>query len=633
MRRGVIIFWSLFIGCAVIRVLFSLHQDVTDIGLCNKQLVSGIGTVTHDPSRTEAGQVLVILAHKLFVATTTGIITTDTNSSCTSEILIRMKTKSYPRFVYNDEVSFSGKISKPFNFKSDTGRAFDYIGYLAKDDVFYEIKSAKVESVPVNYSEKNPENGISNDSQKIDISGSQRQESGFGGKISGILFYLKRRFVSNLEQVLGEPHAALAAGLVVGEKSALGKDLLNDFRIVGLIHIVVLSGFNITVVGDAMRRMLSFLPRVWGITIGGLGIGLFGIMVGGGATVIRSCFMAGVALSADLIRRDYNVTRALIFAGLIMLIQNPMILLHDPSFQLSFTATLGLILLANPIEKKLTRIPEKFGLRGIVASTIATQIFISPLILYMMGTMSIIGMIVNILVLPIIPVTMLVVFLTGASGFISMPLAHVFGWIAHLLLTYELHMVEWFARIPFASVTLPMFSGWFVVGFYVVFGLVYWGKKFFRKSPPAIFEKNSQTLDEVFVGFQEIPKGVWISNPDELVETRFQAHKAVCTILNTEKPRIYFSRRSLKHVAEKSSEGKRLLTVMPVILSNPDLIYEGKEVGRYIILKLQPYGNKKCLYCIVVERLQDKDIIIVTSFVANQKYLKSFKILWRTAAF
>jgi hypothetical protein len=87
----------------------------------------------------------------------------------------------------------------------------------------------------------------------------------------------------------------------------------------------------------------------------------------------------------------------------------------------------------------------------------------------MMGSISIIGMVVNILVLPVIPITMLIVFLTGAAGFISLDISQIFGWIAHLLLTYELHMVEWFARIPFASVTLPMFSGWWVVGFYVVF--------------------------------------------------------------------------------------------------------------------------------------------------------------------
>ncbi len=436
MRKGVFIFWSIFIAAAITRVVFSLHGETPDIGLCTKQLIEGSGTIWTEPERKETGQVFIVFVDGMSIAST--------SESCASNLLIRMKTKLYPRFVYGDHISFSGKISKPFNFSSDTGRSFDYIGYLAKDDVFYEIKSAIVEPVSTS-----------------------------SASTQTILFYLKRKFVANLEHVLGEPHSALAAGLVVGEKSALGKDLLEDFRIVGLIHIIVLSGFNITIVGDAMRRMLAFLPRVWGISIGGVGIALFGVMVGGGATVVRSCFMAGIALSADLIRRDYQVTRALIFAGLIMLIQNPSILLHDPSFQLSFLATLGLILLASPIESKLGFIPEKFGIRGIVASTIATQIFVSPYILYMMGTMSIIGMVVNILVLPIIPLTMLVVFLTGTSGFIYMPIAQFFGWIAHLLLSYELHMVEWFAQVPFASITIPVFSGWWVVAFYSLFAVMF----------------------------------------------------------------------------------------------------------------------------------------------------------------
>src|SRR3989338_2133472 len=464
MKRGVAIFWSLFIGLAVIRVLFSLQQDAKDIGACDRQLVTGVGTVVQEPERKEGGQILSVLVDELFLATTsTGAITASMNSPCISSVLIRMKTRLHPRFVFDYRISFSGKVSEPYNFRSDAGRVFDYIGYLAKYNIFYEIKSAKVENLPIGSPAESMENVMS----------TVRANH----YILGALFHLKRRFVSHLEEVLGEPHAALAAGLVVGEKNALGADLLDDFRVVGLIHIVVLSGFNITIVGDAMRRLFSFMSRVWGITVGGIGIGLFGIMVGGGATVVRSCFMAGIALSADLIRRDYDVTRALVFAGLIMLIQNPMILLHDPSFQLSFLATLGLILLASPIESKLSFIPEKFGLRGIVASTIATQIFVSPFILYMMGQISIIGLVVNILVLPIIPITMLVVFLTGASGFLSMVCAHIFGWIAHLLLTYELYLVELFANIPFASVTLPAFSGWWVVGFYVLFTGLFWSRK------------------------------------------------------------------------------------------------------------------------------------------------------------
>jgi competence protein ComEC len=201
--------------------------------------------------------------------------------------------------------------------------------------------------------------------------------------------------------------------------------------------------------------------------IGMAGIILFGIMVGGGATVVRSCSMASIALTADLIRREYNVTRALIFAGLLMLVFNPDILLHDPSFQLSFLATAGLLLFASPIEKRLTRVPERFGLRGILASTFATQIFVSPFILYTMGQISIIGVLANILVLPVVPLTMLFVFLTGLAGFISYTLSAVFGWLAHILLAYELTVVDFFAGIPFAALKIPPFSGWITAGFYI----------------------------------------------------------------------------------------------------------------------------------------------------------------------
>jgi competence protein ComEC len=430
MNKRVILFWMVLAGVAGFRVVDSLRSSAPDIGACLKQQVSGSGVISEEPVFNETGQVLIVQAEE---------------PSCLSGLSIKMKTKFYPRFQYGDTVIFNGKLSAPFNFKSDTGRSFDYRGYLAKDDIYYEIKSASTSLAA--------------------------QSSGFS--LTATLYKIKRGFVNNLNRTLGEPHAALAAGLVVGEKSSLGKDLLNDFRTVGLIHIVVLSGFNITIVADALRRLLTRLPRVWGIIIGGIGMVLFCILVGGGATVIRSCFMALVALSANTIRRDYDVTRALIFAACLMLIQSPMILLHDPSFQLSFLATLGLILLASPIEKLLWFIPEKLGMRGIFASTFATQIFVSPYILYMMGQISIIGVVVNILVLPLIPITMLLVFLTGATGFVCGPVSQFFGWGAHMLLNYELWMVEHFARVPFAALTFPQFSGRWVAGFYGVFFLVY----------------------------------------------------------------------------------------------------------------------------------------------------------------
>lgn len=355
------------------------------------------------------------------------------------DIFIKVSTERYIEYKYGEVLRLKGKLSVPFNFKSNGGRTFDYVDFLLKDGIYFEMKKPT-----------------------IDIVGDDQ-----GNYISKKLFELKQGFLFNLKRVLGEPHSALAGGLVVGEKSALGKELIDDFRKSGLIHIVVLSGYNITIVADSIRRILSFLPRNIGIVLGGLGIVAFGILVGGGATVIRSCIMAVIALIGSLLRKDYNVGKALFIAGVIMLIQNPMILLYDPSFQLSFLATLGLILLSSPIEKRIGFITEKFGIRGLVASTLATQIFVSPYILYMMGQLSIIGIIVNIIVLPIIPLTMLFVSLAGIFGFVSIYVSQIFGWLSYFLLNYELFIVRNFSDLPFASIELPKFSFVIVIAFYL----------------------------------------------------------------------------------------------------------------------------------------------------------------------
>lgn len=462
MNKGVLVFWGILAFLALFRVYSSSSSKFVDESRCTREVVKGQGMIIKEPLIKESGQVLIIQTSDLRVAST--------SSSCNLSqsllpLQIKVATKKYPSFSYGDEVYVKGKLLRPVNFKSENGRIFDYVSYLSKDEIYFEMKSAEVSLIVKDGRDLlHP-----NDPDSFHISEKIKKIK------NGVIYYLfriKRLFIHSLEKNLGEPQSSLAGGLIVGEKASLGKKILEDFRTVGLTHIIVLSGFNITIIADTMRRLLSFLPRVWGIIIGGIGIALFGALVGGGATVVRSCFMAGIALSADLIRRDYNVLRALILVGLLMIIHNPKILFYDPSFQLSFLATLGLIILAGPIEKKLVFITERFGLRGIVSSTIATQIFVSPFLLHMMGQISLIGMVVNILVLPLVPLTMLMVFMTGILGLISPVLASLPAWFSHFLLSYELLMVNTFSKFPYAVFSIKAFSFWWVVGVYVVFAVI-----------------------------------------------------------------------------------------------------------------------------------------------------------------
>src|SRR5690606_5955202 len=140
------------------------------------------------------------------------------------------------------------------------------------------------------------------------------------------------------------------------------------------------------------------------LLFGAVGIILFAIMVGGGATVVRASIMALLSLIARATGRLYEVTIALIVAGFIMVLWSPRVLVFDPSFQLSFLATLGLIHATPLFERWLRMIPEYFSLRTIISATLGTQLFVLPLLLFMTGVFPMYSPLANALVLPAVPI-------------------------------------------------------------------------------------------------------------------------------------------------------------------------------------------------------------------------------------
>jgi len=359
---------------------------------------------------------------------------------------ILVRADSFIDLKYGDAVQFSGKLEKPENFSSEDGRTFNYKAYLAKDGIGYVVSFAQVE---------------------------KRGEGG-GNWIIAELLQFKRAFLNRLGSLIPEPHASLLGGLIVGAKQALGKDLLNDFRIVGVIHIVVLSGYNITIVAESLMAFFKvFAPRIFATSLGVFSIIAFALMTGASATIVRASVMALLVIIARASSRRYDITRGLLLAGFLMLVHNPAILVFDPSFQLSFLATIGLIYVSPLVERRLGFIPEKLNLREVATATVATQIFVLPFILYQMGTLSVVALPVNLLILAAIPATMLFGFLAGMTGFISLALATPFAFTAYALLAYELGVVNWFANLPFASFAVPIFPFWIVILVYVVYFVIY----------------------------------------------------------------------------------------------------------------------------------------------------------------
>src|SRR3989338_4216232 len=148
---------------------------------------------------------------------------------------------------------------------------------------------------------------------------------------------------------------------------------------------------------------------------------------------------------------------ALLLAGVIMILINPFVLAYDVSFQLSFIATIALIFFTPKIEQYFLWVPKHFKLRDIVSVTFAVYIFVLPFILYKMGNLSLVALPANVLVLPFIPITMILGFLTGLLGVINYFLSIPFGYVSYLLLHCELGVINFFSQIPFASLIIPDF--------------------------------------------------------------------------------------------------------------------------------------------------------------------------------
>ncbi len=396
------------------------------------------GVVIEEPDERENSIRLVVALDKVFLGEEN--VDIETKSIVTAPL--------YPKWNYGDKVSLEGVLKKPENFSSDLGREFNYVGYLAKDGIYYQMFKPK-----------------------INLLG-----SGEGNFIKTKLFEWKGGFLENISRVIHEPYAALLGGLTVGAKRSLGEDLLDDFRATGLIHIVVLSGYNVTIIILALMWLLSSLPRRVTAILGIICISLFAVMTGAGATIVRASVMALLIILARTIGRKIDILRLLFIAGFLMVLHNPYIVMFDPSFQLSFMAMLGLILLSPIFESHLKFIPEKFGFREIAAATIATQIFVLPLLLYMMGEVSLVAIVVNLLVLVFIPITMFLGFVTGVLGFVSYTFSLAFALPTFVFLYYEIAIVEWFARLPFASIAIPSFSLTLMFGVYALYGIVLYRK-------------------------------------------------------------------------------------------------------------------------------------------------------------
>lgn len=368
-----------------------------------------------------------------------------------------------------DTVSITGVLLTPEPFADDSGRTFRYDKYLERDGVRFIMNFAlvRVNTHAPWYS------------------------------VPAALARVKHAFLDGLTATLPEPYASLAGGITIGGKSGLGNDLKEAFTRSSLVHIIVLSGYNVMIVAEwAMAALaLTKLRKRWAVAAGVLALILFVGIAGATATAIRASIMAVIALYARATGRTYAAGRALLFAIFLMLVWNPLYLVFDPGFGLSVVATAGLIWLAPLIELALSFMKSSFW-RNVVATTLAAQTAVLPLLLYNTGNLSLVAIPTNLLVVPLVPVAMGLSALAGIGGILFSSVAPIVGIVlaypAYLANAYLIYVATKAAELPFAAFTLPLFSFSLVLAAYAALIYIVTSKRF-STMLQLRFAKNAST--------------------------------------------------------------------------------------------------------------------------------------------
>ena len=433
--HGALVFCAIALGIAQMHAALNLTNPLLESEVGKSITIEG--TIADDVDIRENAVLLTVAADSLIIASSTQPL----------HARILVVAPSYTENAYGDQVQVKGTLSVPESFDTDTGRTFDYPGYLAVSGIAYEMQ----------------------DNPSI-----KTLAHGKGNPVFAALFNLKHWYESGLAAALPEPSAALAGGITVGDKRSLGKELLNEFRIAGIIHIVVLSGYNVTIIAETLLKLLWWMPLRAGLFTGALGIALFAILTGGAASIVRASIMAILALIARALGRTYAINRALVVAVVGMVAWNPFILVHDPGFQLRVLATIGLLFVSPLIEEKVRFITTRFGVREVIAATLGTQATVLPFLLYQTGSLSLVSLPVNILVLAFVPAAMLLSFIGALVGMFIPLIAPFAGFPAYVLLSYMLGVVHLSTEVPFAAFSVPAFPVWLMfLAYSALFGWLY----------------------------------------------------------------------------------------------------------------------------------------------------------------
>jgi competence protein ComEC len=259
---------------------------------------------------------------------------------------------------------------------------------------------------------------------------------------------IRRNFAAGMQNALPEPLASFGMGLLIGQRATLPDEIKQDLLMVGLTHIIAVSGYNLTIILRASKDVLGKRSKRLSTVLSLALIAVFLLFAGTSASIVRAAIVSVLSIAAGYYGRRVKPLLLIVLAAAITAFANPFYVWSDISWYLSFLAFYGVMVLAPMIALRM-RLRWQNSLVAMVAlESLCAEAMTLPFVLHTFGQMSVIGLLANVMVVALVPLAMLLGVVAGLAGMLAAPVAGWFAWPARLLLTYMLDTAHILSQLP-----------------------------------------------------------------------------------------------------------------------------------------------------------------------------------------
>jgi ComEC/Rec2-related protein len=264
-----------------------------------------------------------------------------------------------------------------------------------------------------------------------------------------IINRIRQRFDAGLQSALPEPVASFGLGLLVGQRSTIPADVSDNLLKVGLVHIIAVSGYNLTILLQASRKLLGKRSIYQGTVLSLILIGTFLLFTGDSPSIVRAAVVSVLSFGASYYGRSFKPAVLLLLAAAITAFADPLQIWGDVSWYLSFLAFTG-VLLVGPLlhERFVPAGLQNSVIIAVMIESISAEMMTLPYVLSIFGQMSFVSLLANVLVVALVPLGMLLTLIAGLAGMLVPFVGGWFAWPANVLLTYMLDTSNVLAHIP-----------------------------------------------------------------------------------------------------------------------------------------------------------------------------------------